>query len=148
MCKRPIMCNIHDVNLKMQVRWMRSLNDAKFIVSWVFILISKSMGVKRSKWYLMGPNWWPEVCDICPLVCWHVPSTHASLKVKSGIVLWLTIYWCTCSCCPVWSGYCLSGVNLTISKGCCNWSNPKVLQQTICAHTCSRDFEISIQWSR
>ena len=78
------MSSIHNVNL--YVRSVESLNDVKFIVS-VYILVSQIIGMKRSKWCLKDPNWWSEGSDACPLICGHMPSAHASSKLKGAIVL-------------------------------------------------------------
>ena len=52
-----------------------------------FILVSKSIGMKRSKWYLMDPNSCTEGSDVCPLICGCVPSACAFLQRQKGAIV-------------------------------------------------------------
>ena len=140
------MSSIHDVNLVMYVRWVESLNDAKFIVSG-FIYWFPNALVWRS------PNgaWWiqPDGQKEVMHILWSLVGCHLHVLLQRWKVL-LFFDWLS-HCAHVLVALCEADIVLqckSINLFRDAVTGPILSLTTSHVHSsCSLDFGISIQWS-
>ena len=112
-----------------------------------FILVFKSISMKRSKWCLMDPNWWTEVSDACPLIYGCMPSVCTFSKVKVLLFFdWLSVVHMLWLCCVKHL------LSFTVSLSICFRdvaTGPNLSLTTDHMYlSCSLDIGMFIQWSR